>query len=133
MSTPLTQPHLINRRYSLRAGGFTLTLPLLESLSTKVLGAGRAVGSQRGATVSGQRPMHMVCIGHILGFHQPAFFPQHAGKNHDLPLLMKPMEPVREDFTVFTGLDVRAAAASRARAARRSMRSSPAWRRMTSG
>ncbi len=105
MSTPLSQPHLINRRYFLRAAGITLALPLLESLSTKVLGSGLAVGGQRATTVSGQRPMRMVCIGNMLGFYQPAFFPKIAGQNYDLPLLMQPMEPVRKDFTVFTGLD----------------------------
>lgn len=105
MNTPLTQPHLINRRYFLRAAGITLALPLFESLSTKVLGSGLAVGSQQGAAVTGKRPMRMVCIGNMLGFYQPEFFPKNAGKNYDLPLLMQPMEPVRKDFTVFSGLD----------------------------
>ena len=105
MTAPLSQPHLINRRYFLRAAGITLALPLLESLSTKVLGAGLAVGSQSGATVTGQRPMRMVCIGNMLGFYQPEFFPRNAGENYDRPLLMQPLDPVRKDFTVFSGLD----------------------------
>ena len=39
-------PPVVNRRYFLRAAGITLALPLLESLSTRVLGAGLGVGSK---------------------------------------------------------------------------------------
>ncbi|MES2693390.1 MAG: DUF1552 domain-containing protein [Verrucomicrobiota bacterium] len=104
MPTPQPQPYQINRRYFLRAAGITLALPLLESLSTRVLGSGIAVGSQKGTAVGAKRPTRMVCIGNMLGFYQPEFFPKNTGRNYDLPML-KPMAPVQNDFTLYSGLD----------------------------
>lgn len=102
---PQSQPYQMNRRFFLRAAGITLALPLLESLSPRVLGSGLAVGSQAGAAIGAKRPTRMVCIGNMLGFYQPEFFPKNAGKGYDLPMLMQPMAPVRDDFTVYSGLD----------------------------
>lgn len=47
----------------------------------------------------------MVAIGNLLGFYQPEFFPKAAGKDYEMPRLLKPLEPMREDFTLFGGLD----------------------------
>ncbi len=99
-----TRP-LINRRFFLRSAGVTLALPLLESLSRRVLGAGLAVGSQAGAAVGAVRPKRMVCIGNMLGFYQPEFFPKKTGRNYDLPSLLQPMAPQQNDFTLYSGLD----------------------------
>lgn len=57
-------PHLINRRFFLRAAGITLALPLFESLGTRVLGSGIAVGSQAGEAVTAKRPVRLVCQRH---------------------------------------------------------------------
>lgn len=95
----------MNRRFFLRAAGITLALPLLESLSPRVLGSGLAVGSQAGAKIGAKRPTRMVCVGNMLGFYQPEFFPKNGGKDYDLPMLMQPMAPVRNDFTLYSGLD----------------------------
>ena len=50
-------------------------------------------------------PKNLVCIGNLLGFYQPAFFPKTAGKNYEFPKLLKPLEPHKKDFTLFSGLD----------------------------
>ncbi|MBI3880286.1 MAG: DUF1552 domain-containing protein [Verrucomicrobia bacterium] len=100
-----TNPALVNRRFFLRAAGVTLALPLFESLSSRVLGAGLAVGSQAGAAVGAARPRRMVCVGNMLGFYQPEFFPKKTGRNYDLPSLLRPLAPHQNDFTLFAGLD----------------------------
>ena len=100
-----TQPALVNRRFFLRAAGVTLALPLFESLSHRVLGAGLPVGSQAGAVVGATRPKRMVCIGNMLGFYQPEFFPKGTGRGYDLPSLLQPLAPHQNDFTLFSGLD----------------------------
>ncbi len=100
-----TSPSGMNRRFFLRATGLTLALPLLESLSPRVLGAGLAVGSQAGAAVSATRPRRMVCVGNMLGFYQPEFFPTQTGSHYALPSLLKPLAPHQNDFTLFSGLD----------------------------
>jgi hypothetical protein len=98
-------PHTPNRRFFLKSAGVTLALPLLESLTHRVLGVGLAVGTQAGAAVTGRRPLRMVCIGNALGFYQPAFWPQKTGRDYDLPQLLKPLAAHQKDFTLFSGLD----------------------------
>jgi hypothetical protein len=100
-----THQNLPNRRFFLKSAAVTLALPLLESLTPRVLGAGLAAGSRPGAAVAGKRPMRMVAIGNALGFYQPAFWPKNSGANYDLPQLLKPLEPHQKDFTLFSGLD----------------------------
>jgi hypothetical protein len=98
-------PHIVNRRFFLRAAGISLALPLLESLSPRVLGSGLAVGSQPGAPIRAGRPRRMVCIGNQLGFYQPEFHPVKPGRGYELPRLLQPLAPHREALTVFSGLD----------------------------
>lgn len=106
MPTPtLPSPHVVNRRFFLRAAGVSLALPLLESLSPRVLGAGLGLGSKAGQAIGGTRPVRMVCIGNMLGFYQPEFFPKKTGRDYDLPSLLKPLAPVQNDFTLYSGLD----------------------------
>ncbi len=95
--------HLATRRYFLKAAGITLALPLLESLSQRLLGAG--LGSQAGAAVKGTRPTRMVCVGNMLGYYQPAFWPKATGRDYELPMLLEPLAPHRKDLTLFSGLD----------------------------
>ena len=47
----------------------------------------------------------MVLIGNAFGFYPPSFFPQRTGKDYDLPLLLEPIAPHRQDLTLFSGLD----------------------------
>jgi hypothetical protein len=100
-----TLPAPLTRRFFLRAAGVTLALPLFESLSTRGLGAGLAVGSKGGAAVGATRPTRLVCIGNMLGFYQPEFFPKKTGRSYDLPSLLQPLAPHQNDFTLYSGLD----------------------------
>ena len=95
----------MNRRFFLRAAGVTLALPLLESLNGRAFGAGSAVGKLAGAAVSGKRPARMVCVGNMLGFYPPAFFPKNTGRNYDLPVDIEALQPHQNDLTLFSGLD----------------------------
>ena len=93
------------RRLFLKAAGVTLALPALESFTRRVMpGSGVAVGATAHAA-KGARPVRMVCVGNLLGFHPPAFFPKNSGKNYDLPATLAPVAPHRDDLTVFSGLD----------------------------
>jgi len=75
----------------------TLALPALESLSGPALAAANSAKAR-----------NIVCIGTYLGFYQSAFFPEQAGREFELPPLLKPVAEHREQFTVFSGLDHRA-------------------------
>lgn len=66
-----TSPHVVTRRYFLRAAGITLALPLLESLWPRVLGADLGVASKPGAPgapVGATRPRRLAAT-------QPAGYP----------------------------------------------------------
>ncbi|GAB5559316.1 MAG: DUF1552 domain-containing protein [Synoicihabitans sp.] len=95
----------MNRRFFLRATGLTLALPLLESLTPRALGSGIALGSHAGKAITATRPRRMVCVGNMLGFYQPEFFPTQTGRNYAMPSLLRPLAPHQNDFTLFSGLD----------------------------
>ena len=95
----------MNRRFFLRATGLSLALPLLESLTPRALGSGLALGSHTGNAIAATRPRRMVCIGNMLGFYQPEFFPTQAGRDYVMPSLLRPLASHRDDFTLFSGLD----------------------------
>ncbi len=49
--------------------------------------------------------MRMVCIGNMLGFYPPAFFPTKIGPGYDLPADIESLKPHQTSLTVFSGLD----------------------------
>ncbi len=99
------QPNRMNRRFFLKSAGATISLPLLESLSPRALRLGLALGSEPGKAVGAARNMRMVCVGNMLGFVAPTFFPKNAGADYELPPLLEPLAPLRRDITLFSGLD----------------------------
>jgi hypothetical protein len=46
-----------------------------------------------------------VCIGNLLGFYPPAFFPEKSGSDYELPTDLESLAPHRKDFTLYSGLD----------------------------
>ena len=46
-------------------------------------------------------------MGTFLGWHQNAFLPKQAGRNYELPETLSPIASLRDEFTVFSGLDHR--------------------------
>lgn len=84
----------MNRRYFLQTSSLGLALPLLESVGTAAPGS---------AAVK-----RFVAIGSYLGFHTPSFFPKAAGRDYKISPVLKPVEDLRSDFTLFSGLDHRA-------------------------
>src|SRR3712207_8090436 len=49
------------------------------------------VGTSAGEPVGARRPMRMVCVGSMLGFYPPAFFPTSAGAEYRLSPLLEPL------------------------------------------
>ena len=90
--------HSIRRRLFLKAAGTTLALPVLDSLSSGALAAVKAVKVPT-------RSQRLVSIGNLLGFYQPQFFPKQAGRDYELPRLLKPLAEHRNDLTIYSGLD----------------------------
>ena len=84
---------VISRRDFLRATGVALALPLLEAMR---LPANAAAGPDA--------RRRMVAIMTPLGIHAENLFPSEAGRGYTAPLYLQPLEPLRGDFTVFSGL-----------------------------
>lgn len=89
----------LHRRTFLRAAGVAIGLPLLDAMLPRGLGA-----LPQSADVRAKR---LLLIGRGLGLHTPNLFPADAGKNYTLSPLLKPLEGLRQDFTVFSGMSHR--------------------------
>lgn len=89
---PLLAP--LSRRAFLRGTGVTLTLPLLDAMQPR----------RAQATLLASPPHRLLCINTTLGLHTPNLFPTSAGRDYALTPYLEPLQALRNDFTVFSGL-----------------------------
>lgn len=88
----MTRIQPIGRRTFLRGvGGASLALPFLDAMAV--------------AATTNPVPIRMVCAGLNFGFVPQLFFPEDTGRNYKLSARLEPLEQLREQFTVFSGLD----------------------------
>ncbi|MDQ6677786.1 MAG: DUF1552 domain-containing protein [Acidobacteriota bacterium] len=90
----ITRKHL-PRRMFLKGAGTALALPLLDAMTP----AFAARTASAAAT-----PMRLAFIYAPTGMIMDAWTPAETGKGFTFPRILKPLEPFREDLTVFTGL-----------------------------
>jgi len=84
----------VGRRAFLRGLGGAVALPWLESLR------GRAFASPAPAA----EPRRLACFYIPGGINQYAWFPEGTGADYALAASQRPLEPLRDQFTVLTGL-----------------------------
>ena len=96
------KPTLDRRRFLLRTAGATLALPGLSSLLGKTADSLATVTATRGAGIGAKR---FVGVGNLLGFQTKSLFPETVGKGYESTKLLKPLETMREQMTVYRGLD----------------------------
>lgn len=88
----MIQQHKISRRPVLQGlGGITLGLPSLNCFANP--------------KNTNHTPMRMVCIGIGLGFAPQLFFPTDVGGNYRNSSYLKPLNPLKHKFSVFSNLD----------------------------
>ncbi len=85
----------ISRRTLLRGTGAAIALPLLEGM----LPVGRAMAAGPAET-----PLRMLFMMVPNGIHMPAWTPSMDGAQFELAPTMKPLEKLRSQLNVFTGL-----------------------------
>jgi hypothetical protein len=90
----------IDRRTALRGVGVSVALPLLEAMAPARPPAPGPVGPTRVAFVYVPN-----------GVHMPAWTPATTGTGFDLPPVLAPLRPVRDDVSVLSGLALDAARA----------------------
>ncbi len=71
-----------------------MTLPLLEAMQPR---------SSRAAAAA-EPPRRMICINTTLGLHTPYLFPTATGRDYELTPYLEPIQNLRDQFTVFSGL-----------------------------
>ncbi|MEZ6065502.1 MAG: DUF1552 domain-containing protein [Planctomycetaceae bacterium] len=84
-----------SRRMFLRSSGIAIGLPVLQSLLPRRLRADAAASGER-------RRMLAICAP--LGIHTPFLFPEQAGRNYVATRYLEPLQPVRDRFSVVSGL-----------------------------
>ncbi|MGE3803175.1 MAG: DUF1552 domain-containing protein [Gemmataceae bacterium] len=82
----------MNRRAFLRGVGVSLGLPLLDAMRPARAAAAEAP------------PRRFVAIQTTQGIMPHLFFPEKAGRDYALSPYLKLLEPLRQDFTVFSGV-----------------------------
>ncbi len=87
----------LNRRHILRAAGVAVGLPLLESMSSAACRAESPANRETDVR-------RMLAIGAPLGIHTPHLFPETAGPEYDVTPYLEPLQPLRNKFSVVSGL-----------------------------
>ena len=90
----ITSRQFSTRRNFLRGAGVCLTLPFLQSGTSKAFGA-----------VDTIRPKKILAIGNHLGFYPGSLFPKEEGMDYVSSPTLKNIEKHRDHFTVFSHLD----------------------------
>lgn len=99
MSPSETSP---SRRHFLKSIGATLSLPVMPSLMPNALGAGKALGT---TVAESANPSRMVAVGNLLGYQLDSLFPKTEGADYEVTRLLKPLQNVRREMTIYRGLD----------------------------
>src|SRR4051812_17834375 len=107
----LPQPSALSRRSFLRGVGVTIALPLLEAMRPAFSRAAAPAAPLRGRgppvfapPAAPAAPLGWAATQPNRGIIPPLFFPERAGRDYDLSPYLKLLEPLRPDFTVFSGL-----------------------------
>jgi hypothetical protein len=95
----MTLSRRISRRTALRGLGTVVALPLLECMAPA---AGRA-----GPAVKPPRRLAFVYVPN--GVHMPEWTPKGTGADFELPSILEPLQPLKKELLVLTGLALDAA------------------------
>ena len=87
-----------SRRGFLRGVGACLALPAFDSLASTAGAATKQVGGSGVAK-------NFVCVAPDYGIYPSGFFPAETGSDYKMPTLLKPLERMRSEMSVFSGLD----------------------------
>lgn len=87
----------LNRRTFLRASGVSIGLPLFGGMTESCVSA-----EDRTSGTKDVRRMLAICAP--LGMHTPNLFPETSGRDYEITSYLKPMEGLRDKFTVISGM-----------------------------
>lgn len=91
----------------MRGAGATIALPFWESLGSPILSAAQSLTAA--APIS-----RMVCVGMNFGIFPDTYFPEKTGSDFETTEYLKPLEPFRSEYSIFSNLDHGSVAAGHA-------------------
>ncbi len=94
---------LDRRSFMLKSVGASLALPGLPSLMAGSKTVQAAVKATSGADDS--CTPRFVAVGNLLGFQTKQLFPETVGKDYETTRLLKPLAAMRDQMTLYRGLD----------------------------
>src|SRR3989440_2760102 len=92
----------LSRRTFLRGTGVALALPMLDAM--RPLKSVAAAGAEAGATAA-KPPVRMACLYFPNGAWMDGWVPKAAGADFELPFALTPLEKLKNDVVVLSGLD----------------------------
>jgi len=93
------RPQPLSRRTFLRGAGITLALPWLDAMSATSTSVTKA-----GSIAAGEAPRRAVFSYFGLGINGRDFTPAETGMDYKITPILKPLEALRREFTVISGL-----------------------------
>lgn len=110
-TSPRTKRFTDGRRNLLKTAGLSIALPMLESRGraeeADVTSESFANLQQRDSNPA--QAQRLICVGSNLGLYRPALYPEGSGQHYAISPLLEPLKQHRENLTLFSGLDHRAA------------------------
>ena len=91
---------ILSRRSILRGLGVSVCLPMLDAIQC----SGRAMAASTAAGTAVAPPKRMAFLFVPNGVHLPDWTPKSEGYGFELPYILQPLEALRDDFCVLTGL-----------------------------
>lgn len=97
-------PARLARRTFLKASGVALALPWLHGMAPSARAQQRPSAAGAAAADAPGEARRMLAICAPLGIHTPFLFPTKAGRDYEVTPYLEPLQEVREQFTVISGL-----------------------------
>jgi len=98
MPLPMLNKALLPRRTVLKGGAVSLALPLLDAMVPLAFGREARAANEK------LTPRRMVLVHRPLGTYHPHMVPATTGPKHETTRFLKPLEPYRGHYTVFSGM-----------------------------
>lgn len=95
-------PSLSRRRFVMKSVAGALAIPAMPSFAEDAVGKRSVIDVAPGAGVSARR---FVAVGNLLGFQRKQLFPETVGKEFESTKLLEPLETLRDQMTVYRGLN----------------------------
>jgi len=94
----------LSRRTFLRASGVSVSLPLLQGMSSSEASPAQESPTQESPAQESPEARRMLAICAPLGIHTPNLFPKKTGSDYEVTPYLEPLQHLRNKISVLSGL-----------------------------